>query len=181
MRLRAFPTSLLCLFVLVLSALAITMMPVNAVAGEAAEVDVPEMDVPMASDLSSLAAQSSQRQVPILLMFTASDCDYCQRLEEDVIRPMMLSGDFDRRAILRKVMIDDLKPLKDFQGGKLDAEAFANQRHVQVTPTLVFVDGSGKELVPKVVGYQDGIFYNAYLDQAIDVSQQALRQRQSNR
>jgi thioredoxin-related protein len=170
MRLRAFPISLLCLFALVT-----TLLPAaNAMAEEAAAVDVP-----MATDLSSLANQSSQRQVPILLMFTASDCDYCQRLEEDVIRPMMLSGEFDRRAILRKVMIDDLTPLKDFQGGKLDAEALANQRHVQVTPTLVFVDSNGKELVPKVVGYQDGVFYNAYLDQAIDVSQQELRQQRA--
>ena len=29
----------------------------------------------------------------------------------------------------------------------------------------------------RVVGYQDGTFYNAYLDQAIDVSQQELRQK----
>ena len=136
--------------------------------------------VPVATDLSQLAAQSSQRKVPILLMFSAKDCDYCERLEEDVIRPMMLSGDFDRRAIFRKVEIDGAQ-LKDFKGGKLDAEAFAHERHIQVTPTLVFVDSRGEELAPKVIGYQTSGFYNAYLDQAIDVSQQTLRQRQSSR
>jgi len=135
-----------------------------------------EMPVPVASDLSQLATQSSQRKVPILLMFSATDCDYCERLEADVIRPMMLSGDFDRRAIFRKVVIDDTHPLEDFRGGNLDAGVFANQRHIKVTPTLVFVDSNGKELAPKVVGYQTDTFYNAYLDQAIDVSQQLLRQ-----
>ena len=92
---------------------------------------------------------------------------------------MMLSGDFDRRAIFRKVVIDGTQPLKDFRGGKLDAEVFAHQRHIKVTPTLVFVDSNGKELAPKVVGYQTDVFYNAYLDQAIDVSQQLLRQNQT--
>jgi len=138
-----------------------------------------DIAVPVASDLSQLAAQSSQRKVPILLMFSATDCDYCERLEADVIRPMMLSGDFDRRAIFRKVVIDGTQPLKDFRGGKLDAEVFAHQRHIKVTPTLVFVDSNGKELAPKVVGYQTDVFYNAYLDQAIDVSQQLLRQNQT--
>lgn len=139
-----------------------------------------EITVPTASDLSQLAAQSSRRKVPILLMFSAKDCDYCQQLEADVIRPMMLSGDFDRRAIFRKVDIDGSKPLKDFNGAKLNAQALAYQRHIKVTPTLVFVDSQGKELAPKVVGYQTNVFYNAYLDQAIDVSQELLHERKTS-
>lgn len=136
--------------------------------------------VPVVTDLTTLAPDSAQRHVPILIMFSAADCDYCMRLEEDVIRPMMISGEFDRRAIVRKVMLDDPGQLKDFSGTRLAIDNYATQHKVRVTPTLMFVDANGKELAPKVIGYQTAEFYAAYLDNAIDVSTDSLLKQQSN-
>lgn len=139
-----------------------------------------ELKVPVVTDLSTLAPESTQRKVPILIMFSAADCDYCMRLEEDVIRPMMLSGDFDRRAIMRKVMLDSAAQLKDFSGTKLNVDNYASQHKVRVTPTLIFIDANGKELAPKVIGYQTAEFYAAYLDNAIDASRDFLLKQNTN-
>ena len=136
--------------------------------------------VSVVTDLSALSPESAQRKVPILLMFAAEDCEYCERLEEDVIRPMMISGEFDRRAIVRKVMLDSPAKLKDFSGKKLNVDNYATQHKVRVTPTLMFVDANGKELAPKVIGYQTSDFYAAYLDVAIDASRDSLLKQQTN-
>ena len=145
------------------------------------EVDYPHLDVPVTTDLTNLSSLAEQRHVPILLMFSSDDCDYCERLEEDVIRPMMLSGDFDRRAIFRKVMIDNAGQFTNFAGAPSYAEDFAYQRNVDVTPTLMFVDANGKELAPKVVGYQMSGLYMAYLEAAINASRQSINTQEKNR
>lgn len=138
------------------------------------EVKYDGPEVPVVSDLSSLTPDSDERHVPILLMFSAEDCEYCERLEEDVVRPMMLSGDFDKRAIFRKVMVDNVEQLTDFMGKRIDAEKFAYRRNVDVTPTLMFVDANGNELAPKVIGYQASGLYMAYVNAAIDASTKVI-------
>lgn len=133
-------------------------------------------EVPVTNDLQTLAIESIKREVPILLMFSAEDCEYCERLEAEVVRPMLLSGEFDQRVIFRKIMVDDTAQLRDFHGSNLDPEEYAFKHKIQVTPTLMFVDSKGIELVPKVIGYQVGGLFMAYLDQAIDTSQLSLKQ-----
>lgn len=130
--------------------------------------------VPTAGDLSALVASSRKQHLPILLMFSAEDCEFCDRLEDDVIRPMMISGELSKKTIFRKVMVDSMDKIKDFTGQSVDPDVFAYKKGVQVTPTLQFVDGSGEELVPKLIGYQSVEFFNAYLDSAISGSQEVL-------
>lgn len=157
----------------------------NLAAGHAAGVTPVEMDEDLfvpeklrlvtSLDMTALSKLSSEKGVPILLMFASEDCHYCKRLETEVLGPMRLAGIDPRRVILRKVMMDKYDTLRDFSGRERNAENFAIDRGVDVVPTLQLVDATGKELVPKIIGYQTPGLYDNYLEKAIDVSQALLK------
>ena len=137
----------------------------------------PVIELPKAADLSALADVSHQQHLPILLMYSAEDCEYCDLLEREVIRPMMISGELSRKVVFRKVMVDSMESIRDFRGQRTTPDDFAYKSGVQVTPTLQIVDETGQELVPKLIGYQGTDFFNAYLDSAILSSKEILLQR----
>lgn len=131
----------------------------------------------VSEELDELGRTARASGVPILLMYSASDCDYCRRLEEDVLGPMTLSGIDPQRVLLRKVMVEESQPLRDFQGRRRSGSDFAHANKVWVVPMVVLVDGDGRELVPRIAGYNSPDFYGYYLDQAIEVSRQLLTRR----
>ena len=128
------------------------------------------------SDLQALGRIARETGVPVLLMFAREDCHFCERLEAEVLGPMRLAGDDPRRVLLRKIMLETPDSLRDFQGRGISADELARQKGVGMVPTLYLLDGDGRELVPRIVGYTSPDFYPAYLDQAIDVAHARLRQ-----
>lgn len=141
----------------------------HAGAGDNTQAQLPE-----ATDLALLSLQSNQQKLPILIMYAAKYCEYCERLEDDVLGPMYKSGQYLDRVIIRKVMIDRIGNIRDFKGESVDAEKFADQRGVQVTPTLQFVDANGNHLAPEMVGYNTPEMYAGYVENAIDKSRKAI-------
>lgn len=138
--------------------------------------DEPLLTVPAVEDLATLAASARRTGAPILLVFSAEDCDYCLRLESEVLGPMRKAGEDPARVIVRKVMLEDYKKLRDFQGHTLSTSSYAHRYRVHVTPTIALVNADGEALVPNIVGYQSPDFYPAYLEQAIDVSRELISQ-----
>jgi thioredoxin-related protein len=135
------------------------------------------VSLPVVKDLAELGKESDRAGVPILLMFSSASCEYCQRLEEDVLRPIRLSGMDPKQVLVRKIMLDEYETLKLFSGEKQDADRYALTVHgVSVVPTVALVDGNGKDLVPKIVGYNTPGLYENYLDEAIKVSNLLLKQ-----
>ena len=133
-----------------------------------------DSQLPEAEDFAMLALQSNQQKLPILIMYAADTCEYCERLEDEILGPMYQNGEFNNRVIMRKVMIDGIENIRDFNGNFVDAEKFAYKRGVEVTPTLQFVDASGKQLAPEMIGYNTPEFYAKYIENAIDKSQQVI-------
>lgn len=125
-------------------------------------------------DLSQLMQQSSQ---PVLVAFVAEYCGYCRQLEKDQLKPLLKSGDYETRILIRTVDIASTQMLLDFKGEPISPSEFANQYHADITPTLVFLDKTGQEIAERLVGYNSPDFYGAYLEsaiqQAISHSQQA--------
>ncbi len=130
-------------------------------------------------NLSALGDVVRESGVPILLMFASEDCHYCERLEAEVLGPMKLAGDDPKRVLLRKVMLESVDSLQDFQGNKISVDELVRLKKVGMVPTLFLLDADGQELVPKIVGYTTPDFYPAYLERAIDVARTLLRQRVS--
>lgn len=127
------------------------------------------------TDLKAVGKHADNKRMPILLMFSAEGCHYCMRVENEFLKPMLLSGDYGDRVLIRKMKIDSFDKVRDFEGKKIAAADFADRYNVFVTPTVVFIDGSGVELAEKRVGLTTPDFYGGYLDQSINEALNILR------
>lgn len=137
--------------------------------------------VPVGSDLSLDARQVRASGLPIMLVFSAEECTYCELLEEEFLKPMLLSGDYGDQIIIRKLILDNGSYLRDFQGSQVDASDLSLRYRVPVTPTILFLDAQGNELVPRMVGINTIDFFGGYLDQSIAEARARLvaQQRQA--
>lgn len=131
--------------------------------------------LPATRDLSALADQARERRLPILVMFSQRGCPYCTVVEEDFLEPMLRSGDYRDKIIMRRVMVDSFTPIRDFDGEEVDAGEFARRYQGYLTPTVVFLDAGGRELAPRVVGITTPDFYGGRLDEGIELSLSRLR------
>jgi thioredoxin-related protein len=139
-------------------------------------VGVSRAGVPLSTDLQMEGRQAERACVPLLLEFSAQECGYCTLLEEEILNPTLLNRDYDRRVLMRKLLIDRFKKLRDFDGSPVRAAELADRYKVFVTPTLLFVDSEGRELAERMVGVTTLEFYGGYLDQALEASRAKLQE-----
>ena len=137
--------------------------------------ELPPVTIPPLDDLAATAAEATARRLPIVLFFAAEHCSYCEQVAEDFLKPMLRSGDYDERMILRRVELDVEVPLRDLDGSEVTPAALARRYRVFVTPTLVFIDGRGRQLAPPLVGIASPDYYGADLDAAIERALVAVR------
>lgn len=126
-------------------------------------------------DLAVLGNQARDAQTPILIMFSQKGCTYCVILEENYLRPMLKSGEYKNKVIIRKIRIDSFDTLRDFNGKEIDADQFASDYRAYVTPTMVFLDHNGLELTKRLMGVGTEGFFADEIDTAITTSLNRLR------
>jgi thioredoxin-related protein len=134
-----------------------------------------EISVPVATDLRVEARRAQAKQLPILLTFSARYCDYCEQLEEDFLEPMLRSGHYRDRIIIRKLHLDDGSQVIDFSGRKLAARELSFRYRVFVTPTILFLNAAGREVAERMVGINTPEMYGGYLDECIDTALHVVR------
>lgn len=126
-------------------------------------------------DLAALGAEARSSRRAILLMFSQDDCPYCAIMEANYLRPMLMSGEYDDKVIIRKVKIDDFETLIDFDGRRIEPDHLTGRYRAWVTPTLVFLNSDGEEMAPKLVGIGTEGFFAGEIDQAINVALTRVR------
>jgi thioredoxin-related protein len=157
-----------------LSAAVLMLAGLSGTTLAAADVRVAEI-----SNLQSEARLSEEKNVPILLMFAADHCPYCGVVEEDFLKPMIISGDYVDKALIRKLDLDTQGDVIDFAGNKIGSGELAKRYAIDVTPTVVFLDSNGRQLARRMVGLSTPDYYGYYLDEAIDKALDKLRKRES--
>lgn len=126
--------------------------------------------VPMAENFRMDARQARHQRLVLLVFFSAPSCQYCETMRALFLGPMFASGDYSDKVIMREVQIDSGRSLRDFAGKKLSHRDFARGYGVSLTPQIWFLDPTGKELVPALVGLSTPEFFGGYLDEAIDAA-----------
>lgn len=127
-------------------------------------------EILLAKNLLEDAQTAAHEKLPLLLMFSADECPYCITVEEQFLKPMVISGDYRNKVLMRKVMLGAHPSGTDFDGQQLNADALAQRYNVFVTPTVVFVNDKGEEIAERLVGINTVDYYGAYLDQSIDAA-----------
>lgn len=142
-----------------------------------AEPGAPIVQVQQTENLHEAARLSSQKALPILLVFSATHCPYCVMLEDEILKPMLISGDYGEKIIIRKINIDLADSLRDFDGKEIKAGDFVNRYNVFVTPTMLFLDSNGNELAKRMIGINTVEMFGGFVDEAIDQSIKMIRNK----
>ena len=125
-------------------------------------------EIPKALDLQKDGLLAQEKGIPVLLEFSMEGCPFCLEVEEEVLRPMLGSGEYENKVIVRNVKIDDDLEITDFNGETISYEDLASRYNIYVVPTLILVHGNGKEMGLEMVGVTTIDYYGTYLDQAIE-------------
>ncbi|VAW65804.1 hypothetical protein MNBD_GAMMA09-3301 [hydrothermal vent metagenome] len=118
-------------------------------------------------DLRTLKQQSETEKLPILLLFTADDCDYCDAIRQFYLIPMIQSGRYASLVLFRQLYVEEYTLIRDENGRMVGGDQIALKYNVQVTPTILFLDAQGNELVERIVGLSGADFFDHQLNQQI--------------
>lgn len=135
-----------------------------ATAGAAPQDD----ELRFAVDLTRDAAEARTKQVPILILFVAPNCPYCERVKREFLLPMQRNPEYANKVIFRQLFQKSRSTLLDFDGKTTSHSLFAKQHQIKFTPTVKLFDADGGALTDPLVGLSTPDFYGAYLDASID-------------
>ena len=128
-------------------------------------------EVPLVDDLAALGRTAERRRLPIVLLVSRSDCSYCMVIKDEVLNPMMKSGEYDDQALVGELMLDAAGLLRWFDGEEGVRDELAARFAADVTPTLLFLGPDGTELAPRIRGINTVELFGFYVDRAIGTAQ----------
>lgn len=126
-----------------------------------------------AGDLAADAARMREQRIPMVILFSRSDCRWCEKARREHLIP--LANDPAAKALVRQVDMDRDTPLADFDGRATSHRAFANRHKARLAPTLMFFGPDARQLAEPIVGFRLPDFYGAYIEQSIDEGLAQLR------
>lgn len=131
----------------------------------------PQVKIKELNNLQQLSVESKQNNLPILLSFGAEWCEFCEQLKDEVLDPMALGGQYEGKYVyLRYVSIDDPDPIPGFNGTDVIKADWAEAYGSDLTPTVLFIDGEGKEVAPRIVGISNIELYSAMIHRALNTA-----------
>ena len=123
--------------------------------------------LPVAADLQGDGQQAQEERLPVLVFFSAKSCQYCEQMRSLFLEPMHADSRYAGKVIIREVQVESGRTLRDFKGQKVSHADFAHRNGVSLTPQILFVDATGKPLVPALVGLSTPDFFSGYLEEAL--------------
>lgn len=132
--------------------------------------------LPELTHLQSDAKIAAQKNLPIMLMFGATYCEFCHTLRSEVLDPMTLSGMYEGKyVVMRHILIDHELTMPGFDGKPLNMRTWSDKIHADLTPTTAFFDSTGKEIAPRIVGISNLEMYTALVHQRLNIALDALK------
>lgn len=103
---------------------------------------------PLLGDLSAELKQAgAEGKKGLMLIYEMDECPFCERLHKTALRDVAVQEYYRQHFAVFKIDILGGNPLAGFDGVEATESKFASQQKVRATPTSVFYDLAGKELV----------------------------------
>jgi len=133
------------------------------------------VDVPPLTDLRADLAEAGERNIPVLVLFHTHGCGYCHYVMEDHLQPMVLSGQYVDRALLRQINVGDNDVLVDQDGREVEAGDFARRMKVRFFPTVLILGPDARVLAEPLIGVANIDLYGTQLEYALQEAEAQLR------
>lgn len=153
------------LITLLLAILACASLPARATADL---FTMTPQGVPTAENLQADAQAAAALGGALLLVFVSDRCGYCEIVLNEFLIPMSRNTDYTQRIVMRRIVTNSDRPLRDFRGEALTHKRFAQGVGVRMTPIVQMFGSKGGLLGKPLVGLTTVDYYGHYLDQTID-------------
>ncbi len=104
---------------------------------------------------------------PVVILIDQEDCPYCRVVEGEFFSAILAGGEFAQTAMFGKISIDPGETITLSGGRRVSTREFLQPYTTGMTPTVIFLDPEGNELVDSMVGLSTPDFYGFYLEQSI--------------
>jgi thioredoxin-related protein len=110
-----------------------------------------------------------------MLMFGAEWCEFCQQLVEEVFNPLAMRGNYDGKVVLmRHVGVDEQERIPGLDGEPIKKSQWAYKLNADLTPTVIFIDGRGKEVAPRIVGIANIHMYAGVIHRNLNIAYEKM-------
>jgi len=120
-----------------------------------------------ATDLSVDSSIAKRQNRLMVILVSQEHCEFCEQIKEEILNPMIRSGEHKKDILIRELFIDFDITLKDFSGKQRSGTDIAQDYGISFTPTMLFLDSQGKLLVEPMVGLSTPDLYPFYLERSI--------------
>lgn len=134
-------------------------------------------DLPPAAELHSEAKQAGKNGGPLIVIFSRRNCNYCEQIKRDYLKPLTENPRYRERIVIRQVNQDSEAPLKDFRNALTTHAGFALSEKIKLVPVVAFYDANGQRLADPIIGVRLPDFYQGYLESAVEQSLKLLQSR----
>jgi thioredoxin-related protein len=117
----------------------------------AADTAGPFFSLNMGDLKAELADARAEGRRAILIFFEQEGCPGCRHMKQNIFNRSDVQAYYRESFVSLPVDIHSSVPLKDFAGRDLTEKTYAQSLKIRATPTFVFYDLSGAELV-RIVG-----------------------------
>ena len=93
--------------------------------------------IPALNSFEEVAKTARTRGVPILVEFSTPWCRYCEALEQQVLKPLMLNGKYRDQIIVKKLEVNTYSSIDGFHGRQYSSDQISSMYKVDLYPTLV--------------------------------------------
>ena len=124
-----------------------------------------QSSLPLAIDLAADSRMASERNIPLLVLYSLPGCPYCEAVRRSYLLPLLAES--TPRALVRQIDVDSSRQLIDFEKRPATHQAFATREGITLTPVVAFYGPAGKQVAARMVGAMLPDFYGSYLDEAL--------------
>ena len=135
-----------------------------------------DASIPVIKDLQKFSKIAEHRKVPILILFSMEGCAFCKVIRSEYLIPMQNRKEEAKQILIGEISIESYNYVRDFNGKLISADNLGLRYSADVSPTIVFVDAQGNELVKRMVGFKGWDYYDLELSKAIQLSIKKLSQ-----
>ncbi|CAN8140108.1 Thioredoxin fold domain-containing protein [uncultured Thiomicrorhabdus sp.] len=129
--------------------------------------------LPLAVDLQKAGEISAKNNVPVVIFATATWCNYCKKLEQNILYPLLQTTDLEDYGHFSQLVLDKSHwMMKNFDGTEIEMKTLGPKMGVIVAPTTLIFDSKGNQIADPIIGLTLEEFYPGNLEKALN---QALK------
>ena len=120
-------------------------------------------------DFQKLGQRACEENKVMVIMVSRESCPYCVKLKKEIFVPEVKYGELNKKWLLRELQIDGGNKHIGFDGKEIESVKYAMSIKATLTPTVLFLDKTGKEIGKRIVGTGGAMeFYDFYLKRSIN-------------